>query len=73
MDIGKEAEEPVEFPIPTRAPVRREAVPDPEPATAPVEEPAYARVFVGANSPLCGYCGNNDHTEVNCPFKPRTK
>jgi len=24
-----------------------------------------------AQSPLCGYCGTNDHTEANCPFRPR--
>ena len=49
MDIGKEAEEPVEYPIPTRTPVRREAVPDPEPAVAPVpeQEPAHAVMYGG--------------------------
>jgi hypothetical protein len=58
MDIGKEAEEPVEYPIPTRAPVRREVVPEQEPATAPVEEP----VKVGAmlyrtDNVRCASCG----------------
>jgi len=37
MDIGKEAEEPIQAPIPGEHPIHREL---PEPATNPVQEPA---------------------------------
>lgn len=69
MNIGEE-EQPMEYPEPV-APGKQNPIHEPSPQVAPVEEPAHARVLVGANSPLCGYCGSNDHTEANCPFKPR--
>jgi hypothetical protein len=43
MNIGKESEEPVEYPIPERSQPRREVVPAPEPVQVPVPEK------VGAN------------------------
>jgi hypothetical protein len=69
MNIGEEEEAPVEYPMPL-APGRK-TVQEPSPQVEPVKEPAHALMLVVANSPLCGYCGNNDHTEANCPFKPR--
>jgi hypothetical protein len=45
VDIGKEAEEPVEYPIPTRAPARREAVPETAPSE-PVAVPEPEKVGV---------------------------
>jgi hypothetical protein len=71
MDIGEE-EEAIEMPMPL-APSKQQPIHEPSPQIDPVKEPAHARVLVGANSPLCSYCGSNDHTGANCPFKPRTK
>ena len=68
MNIGEE-EEAIEMPMPL-APAEN-PIHEPSPQKSSRSKSLLAHVLVGANSPLCGYCGNNDHTEANCPFKPR--
>lgn len=56
MDIGKEADEPVEFPIPVDPAERRAPIQEPSPVTEPVQEPAHARTNAELDDAVVAAC-----------------